>query len=425
MSGKPKIVITGLGAVCGAGITVDEVWDALVSGRSAVAPIQQWDASRWSVKNAAEVMVDNRSLVPDRKLHKIISRTDMFGLCAAEQAVQQSGLLAHRETLDGEGMAAFNDRSGIIVGSGGGNYRSNYDFLPLIAESKGELNAFGRELGNTVNPMWLLKNLPNNVLCHTGIRYQFKGTNACITNQGVGGVLAVAEAAASLYTGEAERVTAIGHDSSLEPETALYYHSVGLLSEDTARPFDGQRSGTVFGEGAAALVLETAAEALSRGATPLGEFLGSGCVSEATGVLNIRPDGDGVSRAIQIALADANLSPEDVGMIVAHGNGTRLNDASEAIGIRRVFGDQIPPVTAFKWAYGHLIAAAGILDLVMALNALKQKIVPGIATLNALDESLAPFPVSASPQRPRSDIALIVCRGFGGMNVALLVRASS
>ena len=127
MSRQANIVFTGLGAVCGAGISVDEIWDALVSGRSAVAPIQQWDASRWPVKNAAEVMADNRTLVADRKLHKIISRTDLFGLCAAEQAVQQSGVLTHRETLDEAGVAAFNERSGIVVGSGGGNYRSNYN----------------------------------------------------------------------------------------------------------------------------------------------------------------------------------------------------------------------------------------------------------------------------------------------------------
>ncbi len=418
-----KIVFTGLGAVCGAGKTVDEIWDALVSGRSAIAPIQQWDASRWPVRVAAECTVENRILVPDRKLHKSISRTDMFGLYAADSAIQQSGLLAHRETLDATATTKFNDRSGIIAGSGGGNYRSNYDYLPLITAAKGDLNAFGRELGNVVTPMWLLKNLPNNVLCHVGIRHNFKGTNACITNQCVGGLLAVAEAAASLRAGEADRITAIGHDAPFEPETAFHYHRFGLLSEETLRPFDSKRSGTVFGEGAGAVVLETEASAKSRGAKILGEFLGSGCVSEATGVVDIRPDGDGVSRAIEIALADAGISRDQVGMIVAHGNGTRASDASEAAAFRRVFGDAIPPVTGFKWAYGHLIAASGMVDLVLALTALQKKIVPGIATLNSPDTEFAPFPVSSSPQKPRSDIALVICRGFGGMNVALAVRA--
>lgn len=218
---------------------------------------------------------------------------------------------------------------------------------------------------------------------------------------------------------------AIGHDSPLEPEMQFHYHNLGLLSGDAVRPFDRLSSGTVFGEGAAALVLETEASAQSRGAVPLGEFLGSGCVSEATGAFAIRPDGDGVSRAIQMALADADVSPDEIGMIVAHGNGNRASDASEVAGIRRVFGERIPPVTAFKWLYGHLIAAAGSIDLVMTLLALRQQIVPGIATFDGLDPEFAPFPVSAAPQKPRSDIALILCRGFGGMNVALIVRAGS
>jgi 3-oxoacyl-[acyl-carrier-protein] synthase-1 len=138
--------------------------------------------------------------------------------------------------------------------------------------------------------------------------------------------------------------------------------------------------------------------------------------------LAVRPDGDGVKRAIESALADAELSPEHVGLIVAHGNGTRASDASEAKAIRGVFGANPPPVTSFKWAVGHTIAASGILDLVLALRALEEKVAPGIGTLECLDADLAPFPVSRTAQEPRSDIALVLCRGFGGMNVALVVR---
>ena len=424
MNSKTQIVFTGLGAVCGAGLTVEEIWNAIQNGRSAIAPIKQWDASKWPVRVAAEVAADNKTLVADRKLHKIISRTDLFGLYAADIAVQQSGLLAHREKMDAVAAANFNDRTGVIAGSGGGAYRSSYDYLPLLTAAKGELQQFGRELGNTVNPMWLLKNLPNNVLCHVGIRYNFKGTNACITNQCAGGAMAVAEAAAAICAGEADRVAAVGHDSPFEPETVFHYHQLGLLSDDTLRPFDRARRGTVFGEGAAAVVLETAGDAKSRGAKILGEFLGSGCVNEATGILDVRPDGDGVARAIEIALADAKISRDEIGMIVAHGNGTRASDASEAMGIRRVFGRNPPPVTGFKWAYGHLIAASGIIDLVLALSALRERIVPGIATLNSPDPEFAPFPISTAAQNPFGNIALIICRGFGGMNVALLVRAN-
>jgi len=427
MSVSPRILITGTGAVCGAGLGVAAIWDAIVSGRSAVAPLRQWDATRWPVGIAAEVTgVENRQLVEDRKLHKIISRTDLFGLYAAGAAILESRLTMHRDALLDESSAArFNDRSGVFAGSGGAAYRSNYDYFPLLTAAGGDLQTFGRELSTTVNPMWLLKNLPNNVLCHIGIRHYFKGTNACITNQCVGGVLAISEAAAAIRTGEADRAVAVGHDAPIEPETLLHYNNLGLLSRDAVRPFDQERSGTVFGEGAAAVVLETEADATTRRAPVFGEFLGSGCVSEATGIVDVRPDGDGLARAMEFALTDASLSPGAVGMIVAHGNGTRASDASEAAAIRRVFGKNPPPVTAFKWAIGHLIAASGALDLLLALQALRSQIVPGIATLNSLDPALAPLPVSQSPQKPRCDTALICCRGFGGMNVALVVRAAA
>ena len=419
-----KIVITGMGVVCGSGIKVEAIWETILNGQPAVKEITSWDVSRWPARMAAEVTgVDNRTLVEDRKLHKMISRTDLFGLYAANDAVQQSGLLAHRETLDAAGAVQFSDRSGIFAGAGGGNYGCNYDFFPVMAEVGGDLNQFGGKFSESVNPMWLLRNLPNNVLCHVGIRYNFKGTNACITNHCAGGILAVSEAAYALRAGEADRAVAVGHDTPLEAESMMHFHKVGLLSPEIVRPFDRNRDGTIFGEGAAAVVLEKAEDAQARGATILGEYLGSGSVSEATGVLDLRPDGDGLSRAIEVALKDAGITADQVGLVVAHGNGTRASDATEALALQRVFGKNVPPVTAFKWAYGHLIAASGVVDVVFALMALRHQIVPGIATLKELDPLLAPLPVSAAPQKPRSDIALVLCRGFGGMNVAMLVRA--
>lgn len=424
MNSTPRIMITGVGAVCGAGLGVDAIWSAILDGRSAVAPIRQWDSSRWPARLAAEVTeVSSQTLVEDRRLHKFISRTDMFGLYAAQGAIQQSGLLAHREKLEAPAVTRFNDRSGVFVGSGGGVYQNNYDFLPLITASGGDLKGFGRELTSTVNPMWLLRNLPNNVLCYIGIRHGFKGTNACITNQCVGGIMAVAEAAAALRSGEADRAVAAGHDATIDPETVLHFHKLGLLAEDAVRPFDRDRRGTVLGEGAAAFVLETDEGARSRKAEIVGEFLGSGCSTEGTGVVGVRPDGAGLSQAIELALADAQVSSEEVGLIVAHGNGTRASDASEANAIRRVFGDRPPPVTAFKWAYGHLVAASGSIDLALALRALRDGVVPGIPTLNSLDPALAPLPVSQKPQSLRGSVAVIACRGFGGMNAVLVVRA--
>jgi 3-oxoacyl-[acyl-carrier-protein] synthase-1 len=204
----------------------------------------------------------------------------------------------------------------------------------------------------------------------------------------------------------------------------LHYHALGLLSETDLRPFDQARTGTILGEGAAAVVLESETDARARGVRVLGEFLGSGCTTEAIGILEVRPDGDGVKRAIELALADSGLEPGQVGMIVAHGNGTRASDASEAQAIRRIFGQEPPPITAFKWAVGHTLAASATLDLVMALRALEQGLVPGIGALETLDPELAPLPVSHKARQMRGDIALVLSRGFGGMNVALLVKSA-
>jgi 3-oxoacyl-[acyl-carrier-protein] synthase I len=425
MKSSQRIVITGLGAVCGAGLTIETIWDAILGGKSAIAPITQWDASRWPVRQAAEVTgISDTTLLADRKYHKFLSRTDLFGLCASDMALQQSGLIVHRERMDPAAAALFSDRSGVFVGSGGGAYRNTYDFFPALTAAGGDLQTFGREIESCVNPMWLLTRLPNNVLCYIGIRHAFKGSNACITNHCVGGPLAFAEAATAIRWGEADRAVVAGHDAPIEPETLLHYHRLGLLTQDMVRPFDRGRTGTILGEGAASIVLEKEADAQARQARVLGEFLGSGCTTEATGVVEVRPDGDGLSRAIELALAEAELAPGRIGLVVAHGNGTRISDATEVMAIRRVFGEHPPPVTAFKWAIGHAIAASGALDLVLALTALERGVVPGIGTLDCLDPELAPFPVSRAPQTPRSDIALVLSRGFGGMNVALVVQAA-
>ena len=364
-----------------------------------------------------------REMVDDRKLHKLIRRTDLLGLYAAGKAIDHAGLVAHRDMLAGDAAATYSDRTGVYVGSGSGNFENQYDYFPLLATAKGSLPEFGRELANTVNPMWLLRSLPNNVLGHIGIKYGLKGSNACITSHSCSGSLAVIEGMEALRNGEADRVVAVGHDAPIEPQMVLYYYRLGLIASDTLRPFDVARDGSVFGEGAGALVLETEQSASARSATVMGEVLGGGYVSEATGLLAINDDGDGLARAIAAALADANLDARDVGMIVAHGNGTRASDASEAAAIRRVFGSNAPPVTAFKWSFGHLIAAAGILETTVALAALADGIVPGVASLRELDPDCAGIPVTSKPQAPRSKVALILCRGFGGTDAALLVRA--
>ena len=421
-----RVVVTGSGAICAAGKSPEEIWEAVWTGRSAIRPIQQWDISGWPTSLAAEIHgLDPRALVEDRKIHKLVQRTDLLGLYVAGRALDDTGLVAYREALEPADAATVNDRTGVYVGSGSGGYQNEHEFFPLLTTANGDLGTFGRELAATVNPMWLLRSMPSNVLCHIGIRYGLKGPNACVTNHSVSGSLAIVEAAAALSAGEADRALAVGHDAPIEPQMVLVYHQLGLLSSDGLWPFDARRSGSLLGEGAAALVLETEAAATARGARVLGGFLGSGCATDAEGLLAIRPDGDGLAGAIVMALDDAGIHPAEVGMIVAHGSGTRQSDASEAAAIHRVFGATPPPVTAFKWAFGHPLAASGILDAVLTLVALRRGVVPGVATLRQRDPDLGSLPVSVGPQAPRGDIALVLNRGFGGSNTALLLQAAA
>ncbi|MGH6623892.1 MAG: beta-ketoacyl synthase N-terminal-like domain-containing protein, partial [Burkholderiaceae bacterium] len=224
MKRAPRIVITGSGAICAAGRTPEQIFDALIEGRSAIGPIRGWDASSWPSRNAAEIVdLDLRSLVPDRKLLKLIRRSDVLGINAASQALLASGLPAWRDARSEEERSAISDRIGMYVGSGGGNFESQYDYFPLLDEADGDLQKFGSELAATVNPMWLLRSLPNNVLCHVGILYGLKGTNACITNHSISGALAIVETMAGLRAGEADRAIAIGHEAPIEPQNVVYY----------------------------------------------------------------------------------------------------------------------------------------------------------------------------------------------------------
>ncbi len=230
----------------------------------------------------------------------------------------------YRRALNDREQQDFNERTAVHTGCGGVAYHYQYDFLPALAASGGDLRPFGETLGATVNPTWLLGALPNNVLCYLGIGYGFKGPNSCITNHSVSATMAIIEAFQTIRAGDADRAVAVGHDAPVEPEAILNLYHLGLLTTDLIRPFDRERSGDVLlGGGARRRWCWKATPRHRRAVRPCsGTILGGGVTTEAGGVLSIRDDGDGAARAIEVALDDAGIGPGQVGLIAAHGNGT-------------------------------------------------------------------------------------------------------
>jgi 3-oxoacyl-[acyl-carrier-protein] synthase-1 len=411
-----------MGAICASGRNPDSIFDAILNRESSIAEHDRWDTRHWPCRSAGVIDAPEKELVKDRKLLKLIKKTDVFGIYAGEQALQDASVHDYQQSLDQQEAEQFADRFGIYVGTEGSGYYTQYDYFGLIHDAHGDLQLFGKKLDEKINPMWLLRNLPNNVLCHVGIRNNLKGANGCITDHSTSGAQALIEADAALRIGDADRAVAIGHDSAVEPQRVLYYHSLGLLADVDLKPFDVRRAGSILGEGAAALVLETEEAALARGARIHAEILGKGCSCEASGLLPIREDGDGLARAIQLALEQAELDAHQIGMVVCHGNGTTSSDRSEGAALRTIFGSASPPITGFKWAFGHLLAASGSIDAVLAIKALQRGTVPPIAPLEQLDPALEGLPIATEVVEPRSDTALVLSRGFGGRNTALVIR---
>lgn len=415
-----RTAVTGYGLLTAAGADAAATWESVRAGRSAVARVTAWDVTGWPWTMGAEIRnADPRKLIADRKLLKVISKADVFGLNAVTQAVAHSGMLAWRETL--ADPTEFNDRTGVYTGAPGIKYYQQYDYLPTLARSGGDMRKFGEGVFTDVHPMWLLQNLPNNVLAYTGIQYGFKGPNENVTNHSVGSTQALVEAHRAISEGSVDRAVVAGYESGIEPEGFAYYGAMGFLSREIPRPFDKDRDGTVLAQGAGALVLESLDSARARNATVYGEILGAATTSEAQGVFALRPDGDGETRAIRLAIEDADLAPRDVGMVVAHGNGTLQSDASEAGGIVAALGDV--PVTAFKWCVGHTLAAAGTVETVLALLALREGRVPAVATLREKAPECRELRVSAAEQEARTRKGLVVSRAFAGLTTCVAISA--
>ena len=423
MSQNNRVFITGRSALTASGNTADATWDAILNGKSGLAEITEWDISQWPSRIGGQLKdFQPAKMLPDRKLIKVISRQDVMGINAAVQAVEHSQMIPYRDTCADAGL--FNEQTAVFVGSPGNKYFQQYDFLPLLAKSQGNMQPFAQQLFDEVHPTWLLRILPNNVLAYTGITYGFKGPNHNVTNHAVGGVQALLEAYHAISSGQADRAVVVAYDLALEPQSLFYYEQLGVLSSSDLKPFDHDHDGTVMAEGAAALVLESEASVRARSATCYGEIIGGLSGSEAEGLFSIDAQGKPLADLMQRTLNATALSPSDIGFVVAHGNGNIKSDDSEAHALKSVFAQCDIPVTSFKWSMGHTICASGLIDTVMATYALEAKCMPGIANLRQAAANCDGLSLSSDHQSlGNSSHALIINRGFASMNACLVIKA--
>ena len=408
---RRRVVVTGVGLVSPLGIGTEATWQGLMNGESGVGPLTRFDASEFQSKIAGEVEgFDPLLYVPKKELKK--SETFIhYCLAATQFAMEDSGLVIDESN---------GDRVGVIIGSGIGG-------LPVIESTHKILLDRGP---GRVTPFFIPAQIVNLAAGQVSIRYGARGPNSAPATACTTGLHAVGDAFRQIQLGYADAMIAGGTESVLTPLAFAGFSSMRALStrndepEKASRPWDKDRDGFVFAEGAGILVLEELEAARDRGAPIYAEIVGYGMSADAHHISAPDPEGDGAARVIVAALADSELAPERVGYINAHGTSTPLGDIAEVRAVKRVFGDHAYrlAVSSTKSSTGHLLGAAGGLESGILALALKHQIMP--ATLN-LDEPDPEADLDFVPHRPRSadfEVALTNSFGFGGTNGALVMQ---
>jgi len=403
--GRPRVVVTGLGVKTPAGNDVATFWETLLAGRSMAADITSFDTTDLPVRFACQVKdFDGAEYLGPKEVRRV-DRNAQLGFAAAIDAVRSAGE-----------PGADPARCAVVAGIGIGG-------LATLEEQEKVLI----ERGPTrVTPFLVPMMMPNATPAIVAMELGWTGPNVCVATACAAGSHAVGEGARLIRDGTADVVLAGGAEAVVVPIAIAAFARMGALSgrhDDPAsasRPFDADRDGFVIGEGAAFLVLERLDRARARGVPILGEVLGYGRNADAYHITAPSPGGSGATACMQLALDDAGLAPSAVGHVNAHGTSTPLNDASEAEAIVKVFDGSPPPVTSTKGVTGHLIAAAGAVEAVASILALRDGMAPPTANHERTDPDIALDVIAGSP-RPLRGPVLSNSFGFGGHNATLVL----
>jgi len=403
-------VVTGLGALTPVGLDAPSTWKALLAGQSGIAPITRFDASGLATRIAGEVTgFDPVEALGAKRAHRT-ARFSQLAIAAAREAVADAG-------LDVAGEA---DRVGVAIGSA----------VAGTPETERNVRALVEEGPRAVSPFYVASTILNMASCEVAIDLGAHGPVTAAALACATGTYSILEARRLIMSGEADVVIAGGADAGINEAVFAGLSNMGPLSErnddpaGASRPFDADRDGFVFGEGAVVMVLESAAHAAARGATSYGSIAGGALTSDAFHMSAPEPSGDYASGAIRLALERAGIAPEDLGYICAHGTATRANDASESRAIRAVLGDATDaiPVSSPKSMVGHLIAAAGALAGMVCLLSMRDGVIPPTINLANPDPECDLDHVALTAREADTPTAIANAFGFGGQNCVVAFR---
>ncbi|HSE38001.1 MAG TPA: beta-ketoacyl-ACP synthase II [Blastocatellia bacterium] len=407
-----RVVITGMGLICGSGNTKEEVWSNLLAGRSAVGPITRFDISAFPVRIGSEVKNFDPLRFIERKEVKKMDPFIHYAVAASQEAVDDSGL-----RVNGDDDAT---RIGVFIGSGIGGFG--------VIEREHE--KFLKGGPGKISPFFIPAAIVNLAAGQVSIRFGLKGPNSATCTACSTGAHAVGDSFKIIQRGDADAMLCGGAEAAITPMGVGGFAAMRALStrnedpERASRPFDADRDGFVIGEGAGVLLLEELERARGRGAKIYAELVGYGMSSDAFHITQPSEDGDGAVRVMTNAIKDAGIQPEEVDYINAHGTSTHYNDKLETMAIKKVFGDSAYsiPVSSTKSMMGHLLGAAGGVEAGVIALALQDQIVPPTANYEKPDPDCDLDYVPNGARRRPVRYALSNSFGFGGTNAALLMK---
>ncbi len=418
-----RVVVTGMGIACPLGLGVPNVWSRLVEGQSGIRAIQSFDTAELSAKIAGQVPIGVRAegkldlgeWVPVKDQKKM-DRFIHLAMVAATEAVEDSGWVPESE----EDRCA----SGVMIGSGIGGLHTIYEAALLVSQGK----------ARRLSPFFIPASLINLASGHVSIKYGFKGPNHSVVTACATGVHAVGDATRLIALGDADVMVAGGAEAAVNPLGMAGFCASRALSTDfndrpeqASRPWDRDRDGFVMGEGAGVLVLEEREHARARGAKIYAEVSGYGMSGDAHHITAPAEGHEGAFRAMKAALKNGGIAPSDIQYVNAHGTSTPLGDDLELEAAERLFGDDAGKIamSSTKSATGHLLGAAGAIEAIFSILAIRDGVVPPTLNLDNPSRASAIDRVPNQAQARRVDVALSNSFGFGGTNASILFRRAA